>query len=157
MGELQKMLESQRALQWEMDPRAESKDPQTVCEYVKDMAFADIAETMELLEETGWKPWTSSWHINREEAVAEWIDKWHFMMNIANVLKLSEAEIVQRYEQKAAINRARVANGYDGVSTKCPGCKRALDDPATLCYVPAAASESVWCHERKEYIPRLTQ
>lgn len=151
MGELQKMLESQRELQRVLDPRAESEDPQEVCEYFKDMAFADIAETMEMLDETGWKPWTSKWYINREEAVAEWIDKWHFMMNIANVLRLSETEIVARYQQKAEINRQRKLDGYDGVSTKCPGCKRALDDPATQATHHINMQGEIWCAERLHF------
>lgn len=151
MGELQKMLESQRELQRVLDPRAESEDPQEVCEYFKDMAFADIAETMEMLDETGWKPWTSKWYINREEAVAEWIDKWHFMMNIANVLRLSETEIVARYQQKAEINRQRKLDGYDGVSTKCPGCKRALDDLATQLTHHINFQGEIWCAERLHF------
>lgn len=153
-GLLQQMLDQQKDLQKVMDSRAFSPDPQTLCEYFKDMAFADIAETMEMLDETGWKPWTSKWYINRDAAVAEWIDKWHFMMNIANVLRLTETEIVHRYEQKAAINRARVAEGYDGVSTKCPGCKRALDDPATQC-AKSTQGGYVWCVEKLRSYPFL--
>jgi dimeric dUTPase (all-alpha-NTP-PPase superfamily) len=97
------------------------------------MCTALTAETIEMLEETGWKPWSSSWHINTAEARAEWIDAWHFMLNIANKLGMDEEMIFDMYGTKAAVNMARIEGGYDGVSTKCPGCRRALDDPATSC------------------------
>jgi dimeric dUTPase (all-alpha-NTP-PPase superfamily) len=157
MGALQDMLNQQALLQKVMDKRSDSSDPQTRCEYFKDMSMAAMLEIAEMVEETGWKPWSSSWHINREQAMAEWIDVWHFMMNCANALEMTEGEIVARYEQKAAINRERAASNYDGVSTKCPGCKRALDDPATKCYYKddvtrplSAPPRLVWCMENKK-------
>lgn len=134
MSSLDKMLSTQQELQREFDSRAVSSDPQQSCEYIKDMCTALTAEAMELMEETGWKPWSTSWHINVDAARGEWIDAWHFMMNLANKLGMDEQMIFQMYEVKAEVNRRRIRSGYDGVSTKCPGCKRAMDDPATSCY-----------------------
>lgn len=143
------MLDSQKTLQAVMDPRATATESQIKCEYVKDMAFAGIAEIMELLDETGWKPWTTSWHINIDAARAEWIDAWHFMMNIANILGMDAQMIEAMYEQKAEVNRRRKLEGYDGVSTKCPGCHRALDDPSTKCQRVMFSENAVWCAEKR--------
>ena len=91
-------------------------------------------ELHELLGEIGWKPWAKSRHINLEAARGEWIDALHFMLNMALVLGLTEAEDIRAlYDAKHAKNAKRQEEGYDGVSTKCPGCKRALDDDAVEC------------------------
>lgn len=143
---LQLMLNSQKDLQRVFDPRAVSEDPRASCEYIKDMSLATMDEIHELLGEVGWKPWATSRHINVESARREWIDAWHFMMNLANKLGMDEEMISRMYYQKAAINLARIRAGYDGVTTKCPGCKRALDDDGTLCYLDEVRSE-YWCND----------
>lgn len=97
-------------------------------------ALAD--EAHELLAEIGWKPWAKSRHINLEAARGEFIDMMHFMGNLALVLGMDDAaEIMRRYHAKHEKNAKRQEDGYDGVSTKCPGCKRALDDEAVKCRV----------------------
>lgn len=158
MGALQDMLETQSKLQFEFDPRARTEDPQQTCEYIKDMCTALTAETVELLEETGWKPWTTSWHVNLNEARAEWIDAWHFLLNLANRLEMDEEMIVEKYNVKAEINLQRIRNSYDGVTTKCPGCRRAMDDPATTCRwtdfsgdIPTRA----WCAMEERSVSRV--
>lgn len=91
-------------------------------------------ELHELLGEIGWKPWAKSRHINLEAARGEAIDAMHFLANIFLVLGLDDAEeVMRRYHAKHKKNAARQEAGYDGVSTKCPGCKRALDDDAVEC------------------------
>ncbi|QTF82205.1 deoxyuridine triphosphatase [Microbacterium phage Albright] len=96
--------------------------------------LAATDELHELLGETSWKPWAKADYINLEAARGEWIDAWHFMMNLANLLGLDSAEIKARYFAKRAKNIARQEAGYDGISTKCPGCHRALDDDAVHCW-----------------------
>jgi hypothetical protein len=93
-------------------------------------------ELHELLAETGWKPWAKSRHINLEAARGEAIDALHFLVNLFLVLGLDDAqEIMRRYHLKHEKNAKRQEEGYDGVSTKCPGCHRALDDDAVYCIV----------------------
>lgn len=93
-------------------------------------------ELHELLGEVGWKPWAKSRHINLDAARGEWIDALHFMLNLGLVLGLDQAkEITALYDAKHAKNEKRQEEGYDGVSTKCPGCGRALDDDAVKCEV----------------------
>lgn len=111
-------------------------------QYVKDMKLALAAELQEALDETAWKPWTANrtvpnW-VNRDAYVGEMVDVLHFFINMLLVLGDDPAdlaaEIVDRYALKHRINKQRQADGYDGVSTKCGGCGRALDDTAVMCY-----------------------
>ena len=150
---LQDMLNTQTHLQSKFDERAADTDPLKSCEYLKDMALATLDEIHELLGEFGWKPWASSRHINVEAARGEWIDAWHFMMNMANKLDMTEEMIQTLYYAKAAINLERIENGYDGVSTKCPGCKRALDDPSVDCYKSTCRSNMPhWCGKAQDWL-----
>lgn len=156
MGSIDRMLQTQKGLQEEFDKRAVSSDPQQSCEYIKDMCTALVAESVELMEETGWKPWSSSWHINVDAARGEWIDAWHFMMNLANKLGMTEEMIVQKYEAKAEINRRRIRSNYDGLD-KCPGCRRAMDDPSTTCrwtdFLDGKATRA-WCAMEERSVSR---
>lgn len=117
-------------------------------------------ELHEALGETGWKPWATSNHLNREEFHAELVDAWHFFMNLMLHSGMTADDLYHGYIKKNASNLKRQAEGYDGVSTKCPGCHRAYDDPAVKCctrgsnlrdpedeYAPLP-----WCDKYKRYI-----
>jgi hypothetical protein len=74
---------------------------------------------------------------------------------------MDEEMIFEMYGTKAAVNYARIENNYDGVSTKCPGCRRAMDDPAVKCrwetpYTEGAEPTRVLCAVlgKKVSIPR---
>lgn len=108
-------------------------------QYVKDMKLALEAELQEALNETQWRPWTKprgSW-VNRDAYIGEMVDVLHFFINMLLVLgddpKNLAIEVANRYLRKHDVNKQRQVDGYDGVSTKCPRCKRALDDPAVGC------------------------
>lgn len=153
MTDLQKLLDAQSELQRKMpsahpsdlfaayDPNTLTDEPAMVTDDDRMPAIdfmhwnvtATVDELHELLSEIGWKPWAKSRHINLEAARGEWIDALHFMMNLALVLGLNAEEIEKRYFAKHEKNAKRQEEGYDGVSTKCPGCKRALDDDAVEC------------------------
>lgn len=107
--------------------------------YIKDMKLALDAELQEALDETAWKPWArhpDRW-INRDAYVGEMVDVLHFFINMLLVLgddpQDLAIEVTRRYHDKHDVNQQRQVDGYDGVSTKCPRCKRALDDPAVMC------------------------
>ena len=102
-------------------------------EFIKDMSLALSDELHEMLAEIGWKPWAKSRHINREAMAGELIDMLHFWVNLCLAIDLQPNEIKALYLNKAAINQKRQEAGYDGVSTKCVGCGRALDDLAVKC------------------------
>ena len=107
--------------------------------YIKENVLALTDELHEMLGEMGWKSWATSRHINRNAAFGELIDAWHFMMNIALALMpgdMHPSAVADRFENyynaKRAKNAQRQLDGYDGVSTKCPKCGRALDDAGAI-------------------------
>lgn len=107
-------------------------------QYIKDMKLALEAELQEALDETGWKPWATRKFINRDAYFGELVDVLHFLMNMFLVLGDNTGdladEIFTKYCLKNHINERRQREGYDGVSTKCGSCGRALDDPAISCW-----------------------
>lgn len=131
---LQLILDRQLRLQTEsfgQDPRA--LDGDTRAQYMRDMTLALVDELSEALNETGWKPWATSRHLHRDAYVAELVDALHFLANLFLVAGATEHEITALYLAKAEKNRQRQEAGYDGVSTKCSRCGRALDDAAVSC------------------------
>lgn len=111
-------------------------DRKAAIDFIHWNVTALVDELHELLGEVGWKPWAKSRHINLEAARGELIDALHFIGNLALVLGMDDAaEIMERYHKKHEKNAKRQEEGYDGVSTKCKGCGRALDDDAVQCRV----------------------
>lgn len=96
-------------------------------------SFALEDEIHEAMAETGWKPWATSKHINQEAFHGELVDAFHFFMNLCLASGLTAELLFDGYNKKLAKNIARQREMYDGVSTKCPKCKRAMDDAATIC------------------------
>lgn len=159
---LQKLLDSQSELQHKMpsahptelferytshgDDIPTDEDRRPAIDFMHWNVTAATDELHELLGEIGWKPWAKSRHINLEAARGEWIDALHFMLNLALVLGLDDAdEIMRRYLAKREKNAKRQEENYDGVSTKCPGCNRALDDDAVACYEYEDQPGTFWC------------
>lgn len=142
-------------LQLELQSKAYGKDPRELAgteriEFFKNMKLALQDELHEALDEIGWKPWATSKHWNEEAVKGELVDAWHFFMNLCIVADMSPRELHRRYLAKRQKNIARQEAGYDGVSTKCPVCKRALDDDAVFCRIdrvstPDGTSRRVWC------------
>lgn len=97
-------------------------------EFIKTNVLALTDELHEALGEVGWKPWTTSRHINEDAYLGELVDAFHFLMNLVLVLGYKEEVIserfVDRYFLKRAVNAQRQNDGYDGVSGKCTGCGR---------------------------------
>jgi hypothetical protein len=136
------MIRQQRELQHRMGLKftVSPDDKRRRVNHIKDMALAAIKEIGEALDETSWKPWTSGEPMLRKHAVGgELSDAWQFIMNMwfAAYPELSDEALADRMlsvlNAKLIVNESRRVSGYDGVSTKCPDCKRALDDPAVSC------------------------
>lgn len=112
-------------------------------QYIKDMVLAAVQELGEALDETGWKPWATSQHVNDTAYQAELVDTWHFLMNLMLATGRDPEELADAlfhgYTAKRQRNIQRQAEGYDGVLGKCPKCWRALDDPAVECRTYAGA------------------
>jgi len=134
---LVRLLESQLGVQVanRLDPLGYDGDERV--RYLKDMVLACVAElTGEALGEFGWKPWATSRHVNEKALFGELRDAWQFLTNaMFAALRLPPAELADAlYDavlEKHAVNLRRVRDGYDGVSTKCVRCRRALDDVGT--------------------------
>lgn len=126
------------AAQYELQKKSFGNDPKALSdeeklEWIRWNMLALMDELHEALAETGWKPWAKSKHINRDAYVSELVDAFHFLMNLMLIVDCSAEEFLAKYFEKRGINADRQAAGYDGVTGKCPNCKRALDDAAVLC------------------------
>lgn len=102
-------------------------------EFIRWNVLALEDELHEALAETGWKPWASSRHVNADKFHGEMVDAFHFFMNLCLATGLTAERLLELYFEKRLINAKRQAQGYDGVASKCPKCRRALDDPAVVC------------------------
>ena len=135
---LQRMLQLQEQLQVDTYGfNFQRMLPNNRVQYIKDMQQAAIMELGEALNEVDWKTWVPTSRINRDAYVGELVDVLHFIMNMLLALGDTPEDLAQeiftRYCLKNHINERRQREGYDGVSTKCGHCGRALDDPAVKC------------------------
>jgi dimeric dUTPase (all-alpha-NTP-PPase superfamily) len=124
--------------QWQLQVNSFGSDPKNLTdeqklEWIRWNMLALMDELHEALAETGWKPWAKSKHVNRDAFVSELVDAFHFLMNMMLAVDCNADEFLAKYFEKRGINAARQAAGYDGVTGKCPDCKRALDDTAVTC------------------------
>lgn len=102
--------------------------------YLRTQALALTDELHEALGETGWKPWATSNHLNRDAYAGELADVFIFFMNMMLTADITPSELMDLVKVKQIKNVKRQDEGYDGVSTKCPGCRRAYDDGAVTCH-----------------------
>lgn len=145
-----RMLEMQRALQLRYNDgkTIESFTDEERMQAIRDNVLACTDELHEALAETGWKLWATSNHLNREAFHAELVDAFHFFMNLMLHSGMSANDLYEGYLAKHAKNHKRQDDGYDGVSTKCPGCKRAYDDDAVKCF-PGGEPDSLMGYTTK--------
>jgi dimeric dUTPase (all-alpha-NTP-PPase superfamily) len=130
MDRLVHMMEMQRKLQQRYNDGRDLTefDDEERIEAIRINVLACTSELHEALDETGWKTWASSNHINHKAFYGEIVDAWHFLMNLMLHTGMSAEDLYVGYIEKNARNQKRQDEGYDGVSTKCPECKRAFDD-----------------------------
>jgi dimeric dUTPase (all-alpha-NTP-PPase superfamily) len=147
-GELQRRFTGLERLPSELTD-AEKMD------YIRTMHTAIIKELGEVMDECGWKPWASSNHINVEAFKSELVDVWHFFMNFMLVVGMTADDLIGGYVAKNHRNHERQDEGYDGVTDKCPGCHRALDDAGVRCYKGSPVNppwrEIVWCNDKGKW------
>ena len=124
--------------QLELQQKSYGNDPsdlsgEEAVDWIRWNVLALEDELHEALAETGWKPWATSKHINREAYVSELVDAFHFLMNLMLVVDCSADEFLEKYFEKRGLNAKRQVDVYDGVAGKCSVCHRALDDVAVEC------------------------
>lgn len=95
---------------------------------IKENVLACTDELHEALNEVGWKQWATSRHVNENALKKELIDAAHFLINLMLHAGMTADEFFTLYLAKNKRNFERQVEGYDGVSSKCPHCSRALDD-----------------------------
>lgn len=144
---LNEMFESQRDLQLSMPPL--HRDPAALdgverVQFFKDMHIALTDEMHEMLAEMSWKPWAKADYFHTDAVRGELVDVFHFFMNLWLATGATADELYEGYLVKRAKNLKRQQDGYDGVSTKCPECNRAMDDDAVHCYRDPG-SDTVTC------------
>jgi dimeric dUTPase (all-alpha-NTP-PPase superfamily) len=109
-----------------------AQSPDVQAEYVRTSVLAATAELHEALNEVGWKPWATERFYNTDNVISECVDAFHFVINIMLASGVSAKDLADRfhekYVEKNERNATRQKEGYDGVSSKCPHCSRALDD-----------------------------
>ena len=135
-----------QTLAYGKDPR-DITDPKERIQFIRDMREALEAELQEMIDETGWKPWQTSNHVNEEAAQGEMADVLLFFINLCLVLNLDPYTLADKTFEKMQRNLDRQLAGYDGVTGKCVRCKRALDDLAVTCYIPKKSGFDGWCGE----------
>jgi dimeric dUTPase (all-alpha-NTP-PPase superfamily) len=130
MTHLNIFLEAQQMLQENsFGMRLEKMTDEERIEYIRWNVVALEHELHEALDETGWKPWAQSRHINREAYVGELIDAFHFLMNLLLAVGASDVEVTEKYWAKHKVNQARQESGtYNGFTEK-DSDGRALDEP----------------------------
>lgn len=122
--------------------------------YIREQSLALIKELAEALDEVGWKSWASSNHMNREAYVSELgADVMRFLMNLMLVANVTPSEFFQTFVGKAATVMDRATNGYDGVTGKCPHCRRDLGDKGVECYESnkPGMKTGYWCDTSKNW------
>jgi hypothetical protein len=135
MDGLTEFIQRQRELQLDYGYKYESMTLEERVKTIQDMYVAAVQELGEALNETSWKPWTTGGPVIHTDAfIGEISDTLQFILNMlfAAIPEANAETLVRllnvKHEKKVAINRQRMADGYDGKSTKCPKCGRALDE-----------------------------
>lgn len=160
MDRLEIMMTAQRDLQARvMGYRFADMTLDQRISYIKEMVLALSNELQsEVLGEVSWKSWASSRFINVKEYKGELVDAFHFLLNLMLVVDMTPDELYALYLQKRDLNVLRQLEGYDGLSSKCPGCGRAQDDVAVACYEgdpeAPAPNNLPWCDRLKVRVDR---
>src|SRR5262245_35274699 len=123
-------------------------------QYIRTMALALTDELHEALGETGWKDWAASNHLNRDAYMGELADVFIFLMNLMMVAQITPTNLMDVVKAKIMKNHQRQDNGYDGVTEKCPGCRRAYDDNAVKCNqsTPRPQGSVGWCDAKQSHV-----
>jgi NTP pyrophosphatase (non-canonical NTP hydrolase) len=113
--------------------------------FIRSMTLALMAEAVEALDETQWKPWARIDNnkpiVDRDKFRGELADVFIFLMNLMLVGDITSTELLAAVEAKQRINIQRQLDGYTN-GNKCPICGRAYDDPAVTCRPGRRQSDS---------------
>lgn len=153
-----RMLSRQNEFQTLLGRHPDGMSRNELKEYIRTQAFALMAEVVEATDETQWKPWAADIPdqpiVDKPRYVGELADVFIFFMNMMLAGKVSVTELCQAVDAKQDKNIKRQQDGYNAKDTKCPGCKRAYDDPGVNCTLfpctpvhsdPDVGAGAAWC------------
>lgn len=123
-----------------------SMSDEDLANYIQVQTLACLDELHEALAEVGWKPWAKSRHLNRDAFVGELIDAFHFLLNLFMAADVDTRELVEKFHAKNDVNWQRQRDNYDGVSTKCEMCRRALDEPGKESHQVKNSQGKLFCN-----------
>lgn len=149
---LRQMMDLQIALQLELGTDITKMSSTELMAFVREQMLACTDELHEALQETGWKTWAKNPHINYDAFRAELIDTWQFLMNLMWVAGMTPEMLYVGHAKKVTQNLERNAAKYDGVSTKCPRCRRAYDDTYVNCKPYHNPMHLGWCAQKGEVV-----
>lgn len=135
-----RMLQRQDDLQaFLLAARVQELEPDKLAEFIRSTGFALIAEVVEAVDETHWKPWSvrpdaEPMITNRQRFIGELADVYIFFMNLMLCGDVTTTELAEAVESKQEKNLQRWLKGYNAQTTKCPKCKRSYDDEGVDCY-----------------------
>lgn len=126
---LRQVFDSQEHFQKLLGHDYGNMSTEELIEYLKGQIMALQAETIEALDEMSWKPWThGDKFVNRDTMLGECADILCFLVNIVLGLGFTSEDFYAAHQEKALRNIKRQEDKYDGVSDKCPTCRRDLND-----------------------------
>jgi dimeric dUTPase (all-alpha-NTP-PPase superfamily) len=128
---LEMQLDLQKNHMKDKNPQLLTDDP--MADFMRWNAWACTSELVEAMNEVGWKPWASNRSIAEDSFLKEMVDAFHFFMNMLLCALPDTPEVIadkftRAYIEKNRINAQRQMDGYDGISSKCPYCKRELTE-----------------------------
>lgn len=138
MASLLALLRAQEQLQHHYGYKFEEMTVEERITFIKEQAIALTDEVHEALGEIKWKSWTAGDpYINETSYLNELTDALHFLMNMmlatGHGADALSSMMATRYFEKNSRNHKRADDGYDGVTGKCPKCRRDLNDPGVTC------------------------
>lgn len=103
---LKEIFELQEYFQKKLNNNVESQ------EYIKIMILASIDELMEMLHETPWKPWKKNQTFNKENFKNEYIDLFHFVINLGLSCGFDSDSLTELFKRKHKLNNQRQKENY---------------------------------------------
>ena len=122
-------------------------DPAELAAFIRTQAYAAVAEIVEAVDETHWKPWAvrpddEDIVISKTRYTGELADVFIFFMNLMLAGGVAPSELLTAVEAKQKKNMERWTNGYDAKATKCRACGRAFDDESVNCHSGIKAEDA---------------
>lgn len=121
MKVLHEIIESQKKFQSYMGHNFSEMTPQELASYTKENILWTVDELSEMLHELPYaKTWSKKYDSWDEEKLQEqirltqeeYIDAFHFMINIGISIGMTEEKIIEMYREKNKVNYQRQENNY---------------------------------------------